>query len=237
MTISARTASGGIGDRDCTAPPVGFDDIASPGRSPIGPAPVGTPRQAPGAGTMREGHPMDATTRDTSIDPVGAIAEEVLEHLRRGERPGAEEYVERHPGLADELRSLFPALLLMEQLGGGEAETTSRVRGPVGSGRHAGRPGGGPDGGVEQRKHYRIVGELGRGGMGVVFEARQESLGRRVALKQLPSDKRAEPHRLIRFLREAELNGQLEHPGIVPVYGLGGDGTAGLLRHAVHPRG
>jgi serine/threonine protein kinase/tetratricopeptide (TPR) repeat protein len=68
---------------------------------------------------------------------------------------------------------------------------------------------------------FRILRELGRGGMGVVYEAEQESLGRRVALKILPSWARLDPYRRRRFVREARVVARLHHTNIVPVYGVG----------------
>jgi len=68
---------------------------------------------------------------------------------------------------------------------------------------------------------FRIVAEIGRGGMGVVYEAEQLSLGRRVALKVLPFASVLDPRHLARFKNEAQAAAQLNHPHIVPVYGVG----------------
>ena len=68
---------------------------------------------------------------------------------------------------------------------------------------------------------YRIVREIGRGGMGVVYEAEQLSLGRRVAIKVLPAHSLFDPRQLGRFQREAKAAGRLHHRNIVPVYGAG----------------
>jgi len=68
---------------------------------------------------------------------------------------------------------------------------------------------------------FTLLRELGRGGMGVVFEARQESMGRRVALKVLPAGAAAERKAFLRFLREAQTAGKLQHPAIVHVYSMG----------------
>src|SRR5437016_9102270 len=68
---------------------------------------------------------------------------------------------------------------------------------------------------------YRIVGEIGRGGMGVVYEAIQVSLGRRVALKVLPFAAALDGKQLQRFKNEAQAAAHLHHQNIVPVHGVG----------------
>src|SRR5262249_39209349 len=143
---------------------------------------------------------------------VEALAEEFLERRRQGERPTIAEYAAKYPELADEIRACFPALLLVEDLKPDPAEATGPQEGPAGAGR--GRP-------VERLGDYRGLREVGRGGMGVVYEAEQESLGRHVALKVLPSHALLDSKHLQRFEREAKAAAKLHHTNIVPVFGVG----------------
>jgi tetratricopeptide (TPR) repeat protein len=77
--------------------------------------------------------------------------------------------------------------------------------------------------------HYRIVRELGRGGMGVVYEAVDETLKRRVAIKQLQREGRGSPEETERFLHEARLVAQLKHPHIAEIYSVVGGGDLLLV--------
>src|SRR5262249_60932938 len=77
---------------------------------------------------------------------------------------------------------------------------------------------------LEQLGDYRILREIGRGGMGVVYEAEQVSLGRNVALKLLPPQILRDARQRHRFEREARSAAKLHHTNIVPVYGVGEHG-------------
>ena len=72
-----------------------------------------------------------------------------------------------------------------------------------------------------QSTRYRIVGEIARGGMGAILKGRDPDLGRDVAVKVLLEHHRDDPDMVRRFVEEAQIGGQLQHPGIVPVYELG----------------
>ncbi len=137
-------------------------------------------------------------------NPVESLAEEFIARYRAGENPSVTEYVERYPEHAEEIADLFPAATMLEDL-----------KGP---------PRGMPiqDGTVpRQLGDFRIVREIGRGGMGIVYEAEQVSLHRHVALKLLPPRPQLAPGRLERFQREARAAGRLHHTNIVPVFGVG----------------
>ena len=82
------------------------------------------------------------------------------------------------------------------------------------------RIGADPEGAKEDSR-YQVLGEIARGGVGVVYKGRDKNLGRSVALKVLRPRHSDNPDVIQRFLEEAQIGGQLQHPGIVPVYGLG----------------
>jgi serine/threonine protein kinase/WD40 repeat protein len=152
------------------------------------------------------------------------LAEEFLSRHRRGERPTVEEYAGRRPDLASEIRAVFPTLLLVEDLGKdsvGQPAPDPAV-GTLGSiGETAGKALVDPASGLQRLGEYRILREIGRGGMGIVYEAEQESLGRRVAIKVLPFHSLLGAKHLVRFRQEARAAARLSHPNIVPVFGVG----------------
>jgi hypothetical protein len=143
-------------------------------------------------------------------NPVDDLTEEFARRWRAGERPDVEEYVNKYPQWADEIRALLPAVALMEEHKPRREEATT-------AGALAALPGPPP----ERVGEYRILREIGRGGMGVVYEAEQESLGRRVALKVLPGHLLADAKLRARFRRESQAAARLHHTNIVPVFGVG----------------
>ena len=148
---------------------------------------------------------------DSKVDPLDDVAEEFADRYRRGERPSLSDYAARYPQHAERIRRLFPALVGMEQLGAVVESSGVLIAGSAGLGCFVGGALG----------EYRIVSEIARGGMGVVFEAVQESLGRHVALKVLPSHGLVQENRLERFRYEARAAARLHHSNIVPVFGVG----------------
>jgi WD40 repeat protein len=154
---------------------------------------------------------MSTSSSSSDRNPFEELAAEFLDRKRRGERPTLEEFCRCHPDLADEIRELFPILLRVEDLAG---ESSGAATGglPPCTGAH-----------LERLGDFRILREVGRGGMGVVYEAEQESLGRRVALKVLPDAALADRKHVLRFQREARAAARLHHTNIVPVFGVGRD--------------
>ena len=135
--------------------------------------------------------------------------------MRRGEHPSIREYTDRYPEHQAEIEELFPALAMMEDLApdgsaslAGDAVDRRAARGAIK---------------LDQVGDYRIIREIGRGGMGIVYEAEQVSLGRHVALKVLPKELLSNPKQRLRFEREARAAAKLHHTNIVPVFGVGED--------------
>lgn len=146
--------------------------------------------------------------------PVELLADEFLARCKRGEKPTIKEYCDRHPELADEIRDVFEAVLMVEDLKPGSSDMTGSLGASVSvNGKRLAHVG-----------DYRILCEIGRGGMGVVYEAEQQALGRRVALKVLPRTIAGDGSAQIRFQREAKAAARMHHTNIVPVFDVGQDG-------------
>jgi eukaryotic-like serine/threonine-protein kinase len=156
-------------------------------------------------------HQLDETLTQTAAPrrELAEILERYLAELERGAAPDREVLLAEHADLADEL---LPYLESLDKL----HVATHDLR--------ALRTFGGKDSAEPATKQigdYRIVREVGRGGMGVVYEAHQASLNRRVALKILPFAAVLDQRQIARFRNEAQAAAQLHHPHIVPVFAVG----------------
>lgn len=182
---------------------------------------------------MNDPAQLDAASQESLL---AEIADEFVQRIDRGEQPDIEAYAKRHPQIADVLRQILPALELMRfPPVDSEAGTDSPDRR-----QHTGR-----------LCKYRILREIGRGGMGVVYEAEQVTLGRKVALKVLPFAAMMDKRQLQRFHNEARAAASLRHPSIVQVHHVGceravhfyamdyieGQTLAELIRHLRQPQG
>jgi hypothetical protein len=141
-------------------------------------------------------------------DPFEMLAAEYTDRLRQGQHPSIEDYATQHPALAEEIRELFPTIALTERFKASK-ERSSDGRATLGAAQ------------IERLGDFRIIREIGRGGMGIVFEAEQESLRRRVAVKVLPRQALLDEKHLKRFQREARIAANLHHTHIVEVFGVG----------------
>jgi hypothetical protein len=150
----------------------------------------------------------NATSAPVSKSAVFAeLVDQAIARVKGGDTAGLDELIQNHPDHADDLRRLLPAVQVMADLSrSGEPGATA--------------PGGFPHP-LGELGDFRIIREVGRGGMGVVYEAAQISLGRRVALKVLPFAATMDPKQLQRFRNEAKAAASLHHEHVVPVYGVG----------------
>jgi hypothetical protein len=151
-----------------------------------------------------------ATPSQTSEEAALAnLLEQMADELKTSGSVDLASWQERYPKFASEIQRLSPTLEALVDFSSA----------------------GGVDSAVDQEDSFRdkmlgdfrIVRELGRGGMGIVYEAEQLSLNRRVALKILPTAAVLDPRTLQRFKNEAQAAAALDHPHIVDVYGIGSE--------------
>jgi serine/threonine protein kinase/tetratricopeptide (TPR) repeat protein len=143
----------------------------------------------------------------SEAEPIGQIADEFVDAIRQGQPPSVEEFARRYPEHAEQIREMLPALVLMEK-----AKATTGPKGATVI--EMSTPPGSPPG-------YELLDEIGRGGMGVVYRARDAALDRDVAVKLLSDRYPADSPATQRFLSEARISGQLQHPGIPAVHQVG----------------
>ena len=153
----------------------------------------------------------------TTRDPFDRLAESFLERFRRGERPSISEYIKNNPDHASDIQELFPALVEVEQLkSAGASDSIFR---------------GGKRPPLSRLGDYQILGIVGEGGMGIVYEAIRESLRSRVALKIMHPRFRENAGYLRRFHVEACAAASLHHTNIVSVFDYGE--TDGVVYYAM----
>jgi WD40 repeat protein/serine/threonine protein kinase len=138
------------------------------------------------------------------------LIEGLANRIQAGEPVDLEACVRAHPGHAEQLRRLLPAVFALADLG----RSAPRGEGPP-------LQGLGPTDALGTLGDFRLLREIGRGGMGIVYEAEQISLGRRVALKVLPFAAALDSRHLRRFKTEAQAAAHLSHPNVVPVHAVG----------------
>jgi len=129
---------------------------------------------------------------------------EYLAQLETGEVPSRDDFKTRYSGLGEELDECLDAVELAHSIGKKSKPAQSQFT-------------------AEPLGDFRIICEIGRGGMGIVYKATQLSLGRSVALKVLPFAASLDHRHLQRFQFEAQAAAQLHHSNIVPVYAVGCD--------------
>jgi len=142
---------------------------------------------------------------DSANQLLAELADDFARRCRRGEHPSVEEYAQRHSVLAEEIRELFPALLLMEQSGLDQTVESSPVAERIG--KIVGR--------------YKLLERIGEGGFGVVFMAEQQHpVRRKVALKVIKAGMDTKQV-IARFEAERQALAMMDHPNIAKVFDAG----------------
>jgi tetratricopeptide (TPR) repeat protein len=144
-----------------------------------------------------------------------AIVLSCLEALDSSRKPMREELLARYPEFAAELTKFLDDQERVDGLAVPLRQATQA------DSANPGAPAGGEFTASRELGDFRLIREVGRGGMGIVYEAEQVSLGRRVALKVLPFAATMDPRHLQRFKNESQAAAQLHHTNIVPVYSVG----------------
>jgi eukaryotic-like serine/threonine-protein kinase len=161
--------------------------------------------------TLRRSAVSSGNDHDSVLDDV---LEELANRLQAGDPVDCDAILERYPEHAESLRRLLPAIEVMAEFGVSASRLAARGVAPTSTTEF-------PEAELGTLGDFRILREVGRGGMGVVYEAEQISLGRRVALKVLPFAAALDPQQLQRFKTEAHAAAQLHHTNIVPVFWIG----------------
>jgi len=148
------------------------------------------------------------STSDSERDPLEVLFSTYIERYRAGEAVDISSFAAEHPGHASEIRDLFPTLVGLEEARDNQFSQTQEVdRQKIQSGLQLG--------------DYQLLREIGVGGMGIVYEAVQLSMQRRVALKVLPREFSRQRDRRERFMQEARTVARLSYRNIVPIIDFG----------------
>jgi serine/threonine protein kinase len=145
---------------------------------------------------------------------VEQALDEYLQALEQGEKPDRNAFLGRFPDMAESLGRAIDGLNQYQA-------ALAQIHGPVNNTLGGLETSAETELPLQPLGDYRLRREIGRGGMGVVYEAEQLSLGRRVALKVLPFAAGLDPAHLRRFQLEAQMAGCLHHANIVPIHGMG----------------
>ena len=154
---------------------------------------------------------------DNRDDRLNEILLAYVEACEAGERPDRNEIQARHPDLSEDLALFFHERDRLERLGGVVRKQASQSSSGIADEQSVSVP----EAVSGQLGDFRLLREVGRGGMGVVYEAEQISLGRQVAIKILPFASALDPRQLQRFKNEATAAAHLRHENIVSVHAVG----------------
>ena len=145
---------------------------------------------------------------------LAEIVSQLTDHMQRGEPIDIHEICKLHPEHASDLMFLWGTVLVTDAVGGAEAKLIDQSSKKSDSGQwQMSLPCTLGD--------YELIEVVGRGGMGIVYRAKQISLNREVAIKMILGDRLASPIDRQRFFAEAKATAKLEHVGIVPVFDVG----------------
>jgi eukaryotic-like serine/threonine-protein kinase len=155
---------------------------------------------------------VESHTNASTDSQLAEVVDEITQRLNRGEHVDMEEYARRFPAIAEQLVRVHETLRFIRQPDVELSDSEPPIDRELGD--------------------FRLLREIGRGGMGVVYEAEQLSLGRHVALKVLPFAAMLDKQQLARFKNEARAAATLDHPNIVAIYSVGTE--RGVHYYAMH---
>ena len=196
-----------------------------------------------------QARPSNADGEDSLDVELGQVFDAYLAQLEAGRKPDPERLLAENPAIADKLRAFLDVMRVAGSFPGSPQPTschtigTGRItssllttlwtgpgdpprvllRDPPSESPPLAFPGRDGANAMDETPsgRYRLLGEIARGGMGAIHKGYDADLGRELAFKVLLEKHQHDPEIVWRFLEEAQIGGQLQHPGIVPVYDLG----------------